>query len=65
MTCFDRSIQRAIHLRKLGFNTAQIAAMVFSTCGDMGKAHLVARAAKVFVGECPVRVSRGRVEWLH
>lgn len=65
MTCFDRSIQRAIYLRERGFNTAQIAAMVFSTCGSMEAAHLVARAAKVFVGKRPTRVSRGRVQWLH
>jgi hypothetical protein len=67
VTCFDRSIKRAIELRRMGYDTNQIAEMIFSTCGSLTSARLVARAAKVFVnGERrTARVPRSRVQWVN
>jgi len=65
MSCFDRSIKRAIELRRMGYDTNQIAGMIFASCGSMTSSRLVARAAKVFVnGEKRRAPRRSRVEWV-
>jgi hypothetical protein len=68
VTCFDRTIRRAIELRRAGYDTNQIAQMIFPACeGSLTSARLVARAAKVFVnGERRnSRLKRGLVQWLN
>lgn len=65
MTCFDRSIQRAIELRRMGYDTNQIADMIFPLCGSMTKSRLVARAAKVFVNGERRTVRVSRVQWVN
>lgn len=49
MTCFDRYIGRAIELVKLGYAMTEVTYMLVSGCGTTEEAHLVARAAQVFV----------------
>lgn len=49
MNCFDHQIKRAIELGRMGYAVSQITQLIEPECQSHESAHLIARAAQVFL----------------